>query len=55
MVHTSYQVRMNRYLDPEFALLTSSKYEASICSAYKKWSVFCGTNSLLTDVQEAMS
>ena len=36
MVHTSCQVRMNRYLDPEFTLLTSSKYEANICSAYQE-------------------
>ena len=36
MVFTSYQVRTNRYLDPEFTLLASSKYEANICSAYQE-------------------
>lgn len=36
MVPTSYQVRMNRYLDPEFTLLTSIKYDANICSAYQE-------------------
>jgi hypothetical protein len=31
----SCEVHMNRYLDPEFTLQTSSKYEADICSAYQ--------------------
>ena len=45
MVLTSYQVRMNRYLDPEFTLLTSSKYDANICSVYQE------TECLLWDQQ----
>jgi hypothetical protein len=55
MVHTSYQVRMNRYLDSEFTLLTSSKYEANICSDYQEIERLLWDQWPLTDAQTAMS